>query len=227
MREEVIQTRNIEKVIPLGQKVMIYVEGGNFEGTYSSYIYDMNENYIYIAMPTNEKGLKAVVRESGKLSVSFVDRRGARIGFHSTVVSIERRNGNILYKLEKPSQIVKMELRESFRVEALIECEFFYFKNGKINKARGTIIDISAGGVRLSCDVDLEVRDKLFLKFTLNNHTLEQIEAEVVRKGITGDRDIKHYGLQFKNLDKNSENHIIKFCLKRQLEMARKMRGLE
>ncbi len=229
MREELINIKNrgMEKIVPLGQKVMVYVEGGNFEGTYSSYIYDIDDKYIYIAMPTNEKGLKAVIMDGGKLSVSFVDRRGFRIGFHSTVVDIERKGNNIVYKLKKPTQFVKIELRENFRVEALIECEFFYFKKGKINKASGTIIDISAGGIRLSCDIDLEIRDKIFLKFDLDGYMLEQVEAEVVRKAITGDKDIKHYGLRFVNLDKDKENRIIKFCIKKQMDLARKMKGLE
>ncbi len=227
MREELIRVKDINKIIPVGQKVMVYVEQGNFEGTYSSFIYDMDDEYIYILMPTNQRGLKAVIREGEKISVSFVTARGYRIGFHAPVVERITRGSKTLYKLSKPREVVKVELRENFRVEALVEAEFFYFKDGKIQTGKGTIIDISAGGVKLSCDVELQIGDRLFLKFSLSGNLLEQVEAEVVRRAITGDKDIKHYGLRFVDLDKEKEEKIIKFCINKQMELARRMKGLE
>ncbi|WP_026939479.1 flagellar brake protein [Hippea alviniae] len=228
MRKEPIKVSDISKVIPIGQKVMVYVQEGNFQGTYSSFIYDIDESKnIYISMPTNENGLKAVVREGEKLEVSFVDRRGFRIGFTSKLKEILNKDGQVIYKLDKPTSLARVELRENFRVPVLIEASFYAFKNGKIEKAKGTILDISAGGVRLSTDIELEVRDKLYLEFDLGGTKLEEIEAEVVRKAITGEEGVNHYGLRFTDLSKDEEDMIIKFCLSKQLELARKMRGLE
>ena len=228
MRREPIRVADIGKVIPLGQKIMVYIDGGNFAGTYSSYIYDIDENYnVYISMPTNENGLKAVIREGSRVEISFVSNKGYRVGFTSRLIEVIKKDERVIYKLNKPESLVKVELRENFRVPVLIEVRFYVFKGGKIEKAEGTILDISAGGAKLSADVNLEVRDKLFLDLNLGIKKLEEIEAEVVRKAITGEEGVKHYGLSFTDLTKEQEDAIIKFCLSRQIELARKMRGLE
>ncbi len=225
MREEVITVKNLDKLIPIGQKVVVYISEGNFKGTYSSYIYDMDDSGIYILMPTNENGLKAVIRTNDKVNISFVAKNGYRIGFDVAVSDIIRENSKVIYKLKKPQKAVKIELRENFRVSVLIDAEIYYFKDGKITKSQGTIIDISAGGVKLSCEEDLQIRDKLFLNFKLGEQMLEGVEAEVVRRAVTGEEGIKHYGLKFSNMDKNKEDKIIKFCINKQIEMARKIRG--
>lgn len=225
MRRESVNIKDIGKIIPLGQKIMVYVNKGNFKGTYSSYIYDIDDNGIYILMPTNENGLKAVIRKQEKIDISFVAKNNGRIGFNSEVKNIVKKEDRVIYLLKRPEKMEKMELRENFRVEVLLNAEFYYIQKGKIQKYKGTIIDISAGGIKLSCDLDLEIRDRLFLKFNLGNYLLDQIETEVSRKVITGEKGVKHYGLRFIGLDKNKEEKIIKFCINKQLEFARKMRG--
>ncbi len=227
MRKEAIKLSNLDKMIPMGQKVMINIDEGNFKGTYSSYIYDIDDKFIYIMMPTNENGLKAVMREGEKISVSFVAKAGYRIGFVVYVAEVILDGKTVIYKLSKPEMAVRIELRENFRVELLMDVEFYHFKEGKIIKGTGTVIDISAGGIKLSCDEDLEVRDKLFLKLQLGDYILDNIEAEAVRKAITGEEGIKHYGLKFVNINKDKEDKIIKFCIGKQLEAARKMKGIE
>ena len=227
MREEAIGIKNLDKIIPVGQKVIVYISEGNFKGTYSSYIYDLDDKYIYILMPTNENGLKAVIREGEKINISFVSKNGYRVGFDIPVTEIIQEGSKVIYKLAKPEKAVKIELRENFRVEILIDVEFYYFKEGKIGKSQGTIIDISAGGIKLSCDDDLEIRDKLFLTFKLGEYLLDGVEAEVVRKVITGEEGVKHYGLKFSNISKDKEDKIIKFCINKQIEMARKLKGMD
>ncbi len=227
MREESLSIKSLDKIIPIGQKIMVYIPEGNFQGTYSSYIYDFDDNYIHILMPTNENGLKAVVREGDKINVSFVAKNGYRLGFDTHIYEIVQEGSKVIYKLNKPQKAFKIELRENFRVEVLIDTEFYYFKEGKIGKSKGTIIDISAGGVKFSCNDELDIRDKLFLTFQLGNHLLDGVEVEVVRKVITGEEGIRHYGLKFSNIDKKKEEIIIKFCINKQLEMARKLRGVE
>ncbi|WP_035556371.1 flagellar brake protein [Hippea sp. KM1] len=227
MRREPIKVGDINKVVPIGQKIVVYLEEGNFEGTYSSYIYDIDDSGIYIAMPTNEKGIKAVARINDKIEISFVDRRGYRIGFTSRLIDIIKEGNRVIYKIDKPQMLVKIELRENFRVPVLLEAKFYLFKKGKIVQAEGTILDISAGGVKLSTEVELEVRDRVLLEFSLGEYKLEEVEAEVVRKAITGEKGINHYGLRFTDLSKDQEDKIIKFCISKQVEMARKMKGLE
>ncbi len=224
MKDEVINLKDIDSIIPVGQKIMVYIKNGNFQGTYSSYIYDIDK-YIHILIPTNENGLKAVMRKKDEIDISFVAKNGDRLGFQSIVVGSTKEGSNIIYQIQKPKTIKKTELRNNFRVQVLIDAEFYYFKDGKIKKGTGTIIDISAGGARLSCEEELTVRDKISLKFALGEY-LENIDAEVVRIALTGEDNIRHYGLRFINVSKDKEDKIIKFCISKQLETLRKMRGI-
>jgi len=228
LRREPISSKKVDKIVPIGQKIMFFITEGNFKGTYSSYIYDKDDDYIYVLMPTNTKGIKGILRENDSVEVSFVDDKNRfRIGFSTKVNKIIKDDKKVIYRLDKPTEIARIELRNNFRVDDLIDTNFFYFKDSKIKKEKGVIIDISAGGIKLSTDCDLETRDKLFLEFNLNNDKMSEIEGEVVRKAVTGEKDVKHYGIQFIDLDKKTENKIVKYCISKQMETLRKMKGLD
>ncbi len=219
--------KNIDNIIPIGQKIMVYVTEGNFKGTYSSFIYDLDNNSILIFMPTNENGLKAILRPKDRIQISFVAKNGDRFGFGAVIQNTKKEDGKILYQIGKPNKITKTELRDNFRVQVLIDAEFYYFKDGKIQQGEGTIIDISAGGAKLSCESEFTVRDKLSLKFVLGEYLVSGQEAEVARIALANEDGIRHYGLRFTNMEKETENRIIKFCLNKQMEMIRKERGME
>ncbi len=231
MRKEPISLKNIDKIIPIGQKVEVYIPKGNFQGTYSSYIYDFDDNYIYILMPTNENGLKAIIRQNDELYISFVDTKDRRIGFLSHLIEIINEEDKTLYKISKPKQeAYSIEFRENFRVDILTDAMITYIKDSNISKSIGSVIDISASGAKLSVGMSLaekfNIGDSVFLSFSLNNMSLNNIEAKIVRKSLSKVDKVNHYGLHFINLDKKVEDAIIKFCIKRQLELARKMKGL-
>ncbi len=233
VRKEPINVKNAEKIIPIGQKIDIFVRDGDFEGIYSSYIYDMDEKYIYILLPTNKNGLNAYIRRGEVFDISFIDSKERRVGFSTKLVDvIKEEDDKTIYKVEKPKEVFyRIELRESFRVDILTESEIMYFKNAIPRKNKATIIDISAGGAKLSANIELATKlnigDKVFLSFELDdNMKLENIEAKVVRKAIAKENGLHHYGLQFINLDKDTKEKLIKFCINKQLEFVRKMRGL-
>jgi c-di-GMP-binding flagellar brake protein YcgR len=225
LKYEQINIKDIDSTIPVSQKIMVYIEEGNFAGKYSSYIYDFDGESLLILIPTDDKGSKAVLRTNDNVHISFIAKNGKRLGFSSSIIKAEKDGNNTLYRVKKPTTILEMDLRDNFRVEVLMDTEFFYFNDGKIQKSKGTILDISAGGIKLSCEEELEVRSKIFLKLVLNDYILDGIEAEVVRIALIKDDKVKHYGLRFTNLDKEKEDRIIKFCINKQLEEIRKLRG--
>ncbi len=226
MKHKKIDLKDIDKVIPIGEKIMVYVNEGNFKGTYSSYIYDIDDDTIHILMPTNENGLNAVLRRRDSINVSFVAKNGDRLGFHSNIADIVENGKKKIYRIEKPTAINKIELRNNFRIEILIKAEYYYFRDGKIQKGEGTLIDISAGGAKISVEDEFEIKEKLFLQFVLDGYLLNGIEALVVRVAFRSE-DVRHYGLMFTNLDKDKENRIIKYCINKQMEMIRKMKGID
>ncbi len=232
MRKEPVSLKHIDELIPLGQKVEIYVPKGNFEGTYSSFLYDMDDKFLYILMPTDERGLKAVIRKNDEFYISFVDKKDRRIGFSTSLVEIVGDEDKTIYKIKKPEkEAYSIEFRENFRVDVLSNANVTLIKDSNISKGEGTIIDISASGAKLSVNVALniamDVGDRVFLSCKLGDTTLDNIEARVVRKAIAESEGVNHYGLRFVNLDKKLEDKLIKFCINRQFELARKMSGLE
>ncbi len=224
--------RNAKSIeIPVGQKVDVYVPEGDFQGIYYSYIYDMDDEYIYLLKPTNDRGLRALVRRGDEIYVSFVDERRRRIGFSTTLVDTLEKSGNQLYKVKKPEgEIYIVEFRENFRVDVLAEATVVYYKRGRLVKTKGTVIDISASGARISLDVsirdELDVGDLVFITFEVEGIKIQNMEAKVVRKSLSKTEGVYHYGIKFLALDRRLEDKLIKFCIHKQFELARKMKGL-
>ncbi len=231
MRKEPINIKDVKKAVPLGQKIDIFVREGDFEGIYSSYIYDMDDEYIYILSPTNKNGLTAYIRRGEMFDVSFIDKDEKRVGFPAKLIDINKENDKTIYKIEKPKELFyRIELRDNFRVDILAESDILYFKNSIPSKGKATIIDISAGGAKLSANIEmstkLNVGDEIFLSFDLDTLKIDNVKAKIVRKAIAKENGLHHYGLQFVGLDKKTKEQLIKFCIQKQLEFVRKMRGV-
>jgi len=231
VRKEPISLKNINELIPLGQKVEVYIPEGNFKGTYSSFIYDIDEKFIYLLMPTDERGIKAIIREGDSLYVSFVDKKDRRIGFATYLKEKVNDEDRIIYKIDTPKEdAYSIEFRENFRVDILADAQITYIKADNISKSSGTVIDLSASGAKLSVGIAsklaLEVGDRIFISFNLKDIQLKNIEARVVRKIESRADKVNHYGLHFINPDKKLEDKLIKFCISRQLELARRAKGL-
>jgi c-di-GMP-binding flagellar brake protein YcgR len=232
MRKEAIKPKDIEKVIPISQKVDVFIRDGNFKGVYSSYIYDLDDNYIYLLQPTNKNGLNAVIRHDEEFDVSFINKDGKRMGFSSKLKEIIKEDDKTILKISKPKEVFyRIELRENFRVDILAEAEVIYLKNSSPKRSKSTIIDISASGAKISANIELSaelnVGEVVYLTFELEDGMkVENLEARIVRKAIATESGVHHYGLQFVNLDRKLHEKMVKFCLNKQLEFVRKMRGM-
>ncbi len=227
MRKEPISSRafNPEKLI--GQSIAVEIYEGDFKGIYSSFVYDVDDNYIYALSPTDERGVRAFIRPNQRVGVSFLDERKRRIGFDTTVIDIIKDGDNILCKLTIPDEFYRIELRENFRVDVFIETKFFRIEKGKPTEKKATILDISAGGLKISTEEELKIGEVITISFSVDNTFFNYLKAMVVRKIKAGDGTVNHYGLKFIEMDKKAEDSIIKFCLKKQMEIAKKERGIE
>ncbi len=231
MRIEPLGKRDKECRIPIGQKIDVYIPEGDFQGIYSSYLYDMDDEALYILTPTHENGLKAILHKNQEFYISFVDDKNRRIGFLSALIDIVERDSTTLYKVKKPTdELYIVEFRENFRVDVISEATIVYRKKGRLIKTKGTIIDISASGAKISLSMsikdELDIGDIVFISFEVEDIKVENVEAKVVRKAISKTDDVNHYGIKFLGLDKRTEDKIIKFCIHKQFELARKKRGL-
>lgn len=210
-----------DNIIPIGEKIIFNILDTNFKGIYSSYIDDLDETGLYVLMPTDARGIKGIARKGDRVEISFIDAKKGRLAFLSTVEDIIKNDKKITYKISKPKKLFKSELRDNFRVATFIDA--IYNVEGAFQKRfkRATILDLSAGGAKISVDNELQVRDKINLSFHLDNYKMGFLRAEVVRK-IKAEIGLYHYGVRFIDTPRDSEERIIKYCIKKQMEMIRK-----
>jgi c-di-GMP-binding flagellar brake protein YcgR len=80
---------------------------------------------------------------------------------------------------------------------------------------KGTIIDISAGGMAIIVDEYIELKTPISLKFNLSHINFEHIQADVIRVHKYEHGNKYCIGVKFHNLDKKLENEINRFVLSR------------
>ncbi len=210
-----------DSIIPIGEKIIFSILEGNFKGMYLSYIDDLDKTNLYVLMPTDIRGIKGIAKKGDEVEISFIDAKKGRLGFFSTIEDIIKDNKKIVYKISRPKKLFRTELRNNFRVDTFIEA--VYNISGTFQKRfkRATILDLSAGGAKISVDNELRIRDKINLSFHIDGYKIGFLEAEIARKAkMKG--EIYHYGVRFIDAPHDSKERIIKYCIKRQMEMIRK-----
>lgn len=86
-----------------------------------------------------------------------------------------------------------------------------------------TILDLSEGGVRLSCSQPLQVGDWLGIEFTLPGEGTIRTRMVVLRvERPDRARATHHAGCQFRGITMRDQDRIARYLLRRQLEMRRR-----
>lgn len=210
-----------DSIIPIGEKIIFSILEGNFKGMYLSYIDDLDKTSLYVLMPTDMRGIKGLAKKGDKVEISFIDAKRGRLGFFSTIEDIIKDNKKIIYKTSRPEKLFRTELRNNFRVDTFIDA--IYNIRGTFQKRlkRAAVLDLSAGGAKISVDNELQIRDKINLSFHIDGYKIRFLEAEVVREAKMKS-GIYHYGVRFIDTPHDSKERIIKYCIKKQMEMIRK-----
>lgn len=215
---------NPDKYIESNTKILVEVLSGEFIGKYDSRIESVDDDYIYISLPT-KNAIPAPLKPGTKIDVSFVTDKG-RFSFITEVIDRVRDN-IIMLKIKKPEQLFRKELRKYFRVETflkIIVCKIVYNDNKntpdmlKICK-EGTVKDISGGGVRIFTELELDVDDIVELDFSGAINNIKEVFGKVVRvKEINGKTEA---GVEFISIRENDRDKIIQYVFKRQIELKR------
>jgi len=210
-----------DNIIPIGEKIIFNILDTNFKGIYSSYIDDLDKTSLYVLMPTDARGIKGVAKKGDRVAISFIDAKKGRLGFFSVVEDIIKDNKKIIYKISRPEKLFRTELRDNFRVDTFIEA--IYNIQGTFQKRfkKTTILNLSAGGAKISVDNELQIGDKINLSFHLDGYKMGFLEAEICREA-KAEIGLYHYGVKFVDMPNDSKERIIKYCIKKQLEMIRK-----
>ncbi|MGA1861489.1 flagellar brake protein [Deferribacter thermophilus] len=215
---------NPDRYIESNTKVLVEVLSGEFIGKYDSRIEAIDNDYIYISLPT-KNAIPAPLKPETKIEVSFVTDKG-RFSFISEVIERVRDN-IIMLKIKKPNHLNRKELRKYFRVEThlkIIVYKIKYNENSntpdmlKICK-ESIVKDISGGGVRILTDLELNVDDIVELDFAGTIDHIKEVFGKVVRRNELQNK--LEAGIEFISIRENDRDKIIQYVFKRQIELKK------
>lgn len=123
----------------------------------------------------------------------------------------------------------RMQRREHCRVAVTLRPDELQLlpPEGEPEPLRGTIVDLSAGGVRLRLARALRPGDRLALRFTLPGISHPVGVVAQVRRVVPlehADPPRWDHGCQFERLDRRTEDAIVRFVFARQRELAKQLR---
>lgn len=123
----------------------------------------------------------------------------------------------------------RMQRREHCRVPVTLVPEELLLlpADGDPQPLRGTIVDLSAGGIRLRSAQQLRPGDRLAVRFALPG-TVQPVGVVAVVRRVApvehADPPRWDHGCQFERLDRRTEDTIVRFVFQRQRELARHLR---
>ncbi len=227
-----------EKIIDVGQKILVRPLEGGLSTYYYSNIQDFSKESVFISVPSDEKGRPVGFRPGEKIVVSIA-HDGKRYGFESEVKG-RRTSPFFMLEITKPTKIYVVELREYFRVPVFVpytgkrvtrlenpDGKPIYQPNNKLPLKdiiiSGYIHNISGGGAFITSNRPLEIDEHILIKAQLDDNTLlPDVPARVVRKQMLDPARKKiGYGVMFVDMEDRLREQIIKFCFKRQRELRR------
>lgn len=123
----------------------------------------------------------------------------------------------------------RMQRREHCRIPLILTpTELFLLPaSGEPQPLTGTIMDLSAGGIRLRLPQSLRAGDRLALRFMLPGQPQPISAVAVVRRIAPvahSDPPRWDHGCQFERLDRRTEEAIVRFVFQRQRELAKQLR---
>ena len=203
----------------IGLTVELVFEEGEYEGIYRTRIEEVGERIIAVGAPYNN-GELVPLREGTKVKLTFWDE--------AAVYSFE---GKIMQKIavpipmfviELPDTVAKVQRRNFVRVPALYPVSFrSVTKQGLSDLQKGTMIDLSGGGMRFLTKERVENKSLLYVLLTLPIGDL-QTPVRVCRAEKL--EDSKHYtvSVEFHDISERERDQIIRCVFDIQRAMRKK-----
>ncbi|EGW36764.1 flagellar brake protein [Desulfosporosinus sp. OT] len=158
-----------KKLLP-GLLVELVVLEGEYEGKYRTRIEEVGDRLLSVGAPF-EHGEVVPLREGTKVKLIFWDEVSA----YSFVAKIMQRIAAPIHMfvLELPDSILKVQRRSYVRVPALYPITFqTVTKEGLSDTYKGTMLDLSGGGMRFLTEECLDNRAILYAQVGLPNGDL-------------------------------------------------------
>lgn len=192
----------------------------------SGLIYDISDDKLYVSIPPGDKSFR-LLREGENIQ-GMVYLKEQILGFNC-IVSKRIHGDNPVYELSNLDNFTRIQRRSDIRIPytspvlytgdkdllAIIEKEEYpelIIPNILEDLKEGMSLDISGGGVKLSCNEDLDIEGPLFLVLNLGNETIT-VKGKIVHKEINIlPKQIKYsYGIKFLDIGERLKDRIIQF----------------
>lgn len=204
----------------INQKIQVARE--NDDVWFNSIIQDTGAENISISIPYN-KERPLVLQQDDSVRVRLATKDASFV--FNTQISGVVMDKIKLYQLAYPREITRIQHRKHVRFQ-VISLDVKYARvEDKNNYAKGTVIDISGGGIKLAVSEKIQENNHLLLKFTLplqSKPELIQVKAIVVRSTkAEPDREIYHLGLKFEDITYQQQDLIVRYIFERMAQQRR------
>lgn len=199
----------------------VYQTGTLVVGEYKAeaYVYDKDEEYVYIALMEN-----IPVKEGDRIKFFFVRENDARYSFEGTIEKVFTEMGRTVIAIRHTDKLNRIQLRESIRWKVEVPVRFRFgesLQRFNPEEYEGVIEDISVRGVRLcySGNIPLKEGDYTLLEFSLGNYTFKNLIGRVMYKKVYEKKTC--FGIKFEEITRKEEQVIEQFILEEQRKLLK------
>lgn len=187
-----------------------------------SIIAEVGGKEILIALPLDKNSI-GLLTEGTKVSVMFMTGEN-QYKFQTEIIG-KTKDKIALYRIKKPQEkeIIKIQRRDNFRVSSNLSLI--------LNEKELNTINISVGGVLVSCSKDLQLQEGEVVSGSLlvpnkQKTEPEQIpyKARIKRIHVLKDDDRKNVAMEFTEIDQRDQMKIVQYCFEKQRQMRLKTR---
>jgi c-di-GMP-binding flagellar brake protein YcgR len=193
---------------------------------YKSRIADVNEQYIMMEVPINEKtGRLKRLYEGDEMNAYFVTEGGVKHYFHTSVLGFKEDVIRlVVIKKPEPKQITRVQRRHFLRVPAQLDIAVKYTEQLRFVALTE---DVGGGGISFICDgyipLDKGANVSCWLLVTYKNGSIEHInfKGEIVRiKPLETGKQLAM--LSFTEIADRDRQKVIRYCFERQMDFRKR-----
>ncbi len=191
----------------------------------SGRIYDIEGEKLYISISADDGGFKLLSK--GEEIMGFVYCVEDILRFDATITGRIFTNTSV-YEISNIKNFVRIQRRENIRVksstnmkytdsETLLKIDFtgkeeLGFKKAEKHLREGFLIDLSAGGIKLSTVENFNIGNKLLLFIDLEGKKMI-LKGKIVHKefNFIPRKPVYFYGIQFIDIKTNQQEKIISY----------------
>ncbi len=208
-----------KKKLILGLAVELVVSEGEYEGIYRTRIEEVGERIIAVGAPYDH-GEIVPLREGTTVKLTFWDEAAA-YSFEGKIM--QRIAVPIpMFVLELPDSVDKVQRRNYVRVPAFYPVSFrAVTKEGLSDLQKGTMVDLSGGGLRFLTKERVENKDLLYVLIEL---PVGELKTPVRVCRAEKIEDSKHYtvSVEFHDIAERERDQIIRCVFDIQRAMRKK-----